>query len=157
MSAGQEAVDPMQIWIDADACPVAIKQILYRAAERVGVPLLLVANQPLKVPPSAFVRSVQVASGFDVADRYIADHVAAGDILVTADIPLAAEVIAKGGRVVTPRGERLTPENIGERLTVRDLMDELRGSGVVTGGPPAFGARDKQTFANALDRLLARR
>ena len=146
----------MQIWIDADACPVTVKQILYKAAERVHVPLLLVANQPLRVPASEYVRTVQVASGFDVADRHIAENLAEGDIVITSDIPLAADVIAAGGHVITPRGERLTPENIGERLTVRDMMDELRGSGVVTGGPPAFGPRDKQAFANALDRLLAR-
>ena len=147
----------MQIWVDADACPAPVKQILYRAAERVRVPLLLVANQPLRVPASAYVRTVQVPAGFDAADRHIAEHVAGGDIVVTSDIPLAAAAIERGGKVVTPPGEELTTENIGERLTVRDLMDELRGSGVVTGGPPAFGPRDRQAFANALDRLLARR
>ncbi len=147
----------MQIWVDADACPVAVKEILYRAAQRVRVPLLLVANQPLKVPRSEFVRTVQVAAGFDVADSHIENNVASGDIVITSDIPLAAAAIERGAHVLTPRGEQLTTDNISERLVVRDLMDELRGTGVVTGGPSAFTPRDRQTFANALDRLLARR
>ena len=147
----------MQIWVDADACPAAVKDILYRAAERVQVPLLLVANQTLRVPPSAFVSSVRVAAGFDAADRHIIEQATAGDIVITSDIPLAAAVLRNGARVLTPRGERLDEENIAERLVVRDLMDELRGSGVTGGGPPPFTPRDRQAFANGLDRLLTRR
>jgi uncharacterized protein YaiI (UPF0178 family) len=146
----------MKIWVDADACPAAIKEILYRAAQRVGVPLTLVANQPLQTPPSKLIRSVQVRRGFDVADRHIAERLQPGDLVITADIPLAAEVIEKGGQAINPRGEHYTPENIRERLAVRDLMAELRDTGEVTGGPPPLGRSDRQAFANALDRLLAR-
>jgi uncharacterized protein YaiI (UPF0178 family) len=146
----------MKIWVDADACPAAIKEILYRAAQRVGVPLTLVANQPLQTPPSKLIRSVQVRRGFDVADRHIAERLQPGDLVITADIPLAAEVIEKGGQAINPRGEHYTPENIRERLAVRDLMAELRDTGEVSGGPPPLGRSDRQAFANALDRLLAR-
>jgi len=146
----------MQIWVDADACPKAIKEILYRACERVGVALILVANQPLKIPRSRWVRAVRVASGFDVADHHIADNAAPGDLVVTADIPLAAEVVAKGIAALNPRGELYTEKNIGERLALRDMMDELRAGGAIGGGPPALGQRDRQAFANALDRLLAK-
>ena len=144
-----------QIWVDADACPKVIKEILFRAAERVGVPLTLVANQPIPVPGSRLIRSVQVSAGFDVADNYIVQQTQAGELVVTADIPLAAEVIAKGALALNPRGELYTEENIRQRLTMRDFMDTLRGSGVNTGGPPSFNLGDRQAFANQLDKLLA--
>ena len=144
-----------QIWVDADACPKVIKEILFRAAERVGVPLTLVANQPIPVPGSRLIRSVQVSAGFDVADNYIVQQTQAGELVVTADIPLAAEVIAKGALALNPRGELYTEENIRQRLTMRDFMDTLRGSGVNTGGPPSFSLGDRQAFANQLDKLLA--
>ena len=145
----------MTIWVDADACPNAVKQILFRAAERTGTALVLVANQALQVPGSAHIRAVQVASGFDVADDYIAQQGEAGDLVITGDIPLAAEVIEKGCKVINTRGESLTPGNIRQRLNMRDFMDTMRSSGVTTGGPPPFGQREKQAFANALDRYLA--
>ena len=144
----------MQIWVDADACPKVIKDILFRAAERVGLPLTLVANQPIPTPPSRLIRSIRVAPGFDVADNEIVRLLAPGDLVITADIPLAAEVIAKGGHALNPRGERYTPDNIRERLTMRDFMDTLRGSGIDTGGPAPLGPRDRQAFANALDSWL---
>ena len=147
----------MRIWVDADACPKVIKDILFRAAERVGIELVLVANQPLRVPPSRHVRTLQVASGFDVADQRIVAELAAGDLVVTADIPLAALVIGRGGTALNPRGELYTEANIGERLAMRNLLDELRGTGTITGGPPPLDQRDRQAFANQLDRLLARR
>ncbi len=145
----------MQIWVDADACPRAIKEILYRAAERVGMQLILVANQPLQVPGSRFIRTVQVSAGFDVADNYIVQAVDEGDLVITADIPLAAEVIANGARALNPRGELYTQDNIRERLNMRDFMDTLRGSGVDTGGPATFSNTERMAFANRLDRLLA--
>lgn len=145
----------MQIWVDADACPKVIKDILFRAAERVGVPLTLVANQVIPTPPSKLIRSIRVASGFDVADNEIVRLLNPGDLVITADIPLAAEVIAKGGDCLNPRGERYTRDNIRERLTMRDLMDTLRGSGIDTGGPAPLGPKDRQAFANALDGWLA--
>ena len=145
----------MQIWVDADACPRAIKEILYRAADRVGMQLILVANQPLQVPGSRFIRTVQVSAGFDVADNYIVQAVDEGDLVITADIPLAAEVIANGARALNPRGELYTQDNIRERLNMRDFMDTLRGSGVDTGGPAAFSNAERMAFANRLDRLLA--
>ncbi len=145
----------MQIWVDADACPGPIKEILFRAAQRTGIPLTLVANQPLRTPPVPHIRAMQVPGGFDVADRAIVDRVAEGDLVVTADIPLAAAVIERRAHALNPRGEFYTENNIRERLNVRDFMDELRGSGVVTGGPAAFGPRDRQAFANQLDRFLA--
>lgn len=147
----------MRIWVDADACPGTIKEILFRAAERVRVELILVANRPLRIPRSRFVHSMQVPSGFDVADRRIAERVEAGDLVVTADIPLAADVVEKGALALNPRGELYTRENIGECLALRNHADELRSSGVETGGPPAFGKQDRQAFANQLDRLLAKR
>lgn len=147
----------MQIWVDADACPKTIKQILLRAAERVRVRLTLVANRPLRIPRSAFVRSMQVPAGFDVADHRIVELVQKGDLVVTADIPLAALVVAKGGHALDPRGDLYTAENIPERLAMRNLKDELRSTGTETGGPASFNASDRQAFANQLDRLLARR
>ncbi|MFZ5555241.1 MAG: YaiI/YqxD family protein [Pseudomonadota bacterium] len=147
----------MRIWVDADACPAVIKDILYRAAERVGVELTLVANKPLRTPPSRHIRMVHVGAGFDVADRHIADAVEAGDLVVTADIPLAAAVVEKGAVALNPRGELYTAENVRQLLDMRNFMDELRSSGVQTGGPPALSNSDRQAFANQLDRLLARR
>lgn len=146
----------MQIWVDADACPVVIKEILFRAAERTQTLTTLVANQLLRVPPSAFIRALQVPAGFDVADNRIAQEVQPGDLVVTADIPLAAQVIEKGGTALNPRGELYTPHNIRERLAMRDMMMELRDSGVELGGPSAFNQSDRQAFAAQLDRLLAR-
>ncbi|MDY6956933.1 MAG: YaiI/YqxD family protein [Pseudomonadota bacterium] len=147
----------MQIWVDADACPRGIREILFKAAARTGVPVTLVANAPVQVPASRRVRAVQVPGGFDVADDYIAERAAAGDLVVTADVPLAAQVVASGAVVIDPRGELLNGENIGERASVRDFMHTLRSAGQVTGGPPPLSARDRQRFANALDRLLAQR
>ncbi|MFO7984017.1 MAG: YaiI/YqxD family protein [Desulfuromonadales bacterium] len=146
----------MQIWIDADACPRAIKEILYRAAVRRKVSLTLVANKVMQTPPSPYIKSIKVSAGFDVADQYIVDQLEPGDLVITADIPLAADVLAKGGYVLDPRGESLTEENIGERLAIRNALDELRGVGVDTGGPATFNASDRQAFANQLDRFLTR-
>lgn len=144
----------MKIWVDADACPGVIKEILFRAAERTHIATTLVANQPMRIPPSAYVRFTQVAAGFDVADRYIAGQLSTNDLVITADIPLAAAAIDKGAHALNPRGELYTKDNIRERLSMRNFMDELRGSGVVTGGPPPLGPRDREAFANSLDRLL---
>ena len=146
----------MKIWVDADACPVVIKEILFRAAERVKVTVTLVANQPVRVPPSRFVRMLQVGSGFDVADQEIVRRVEPGDLVITADIPLAAEVIAKGGHALNPRGEMYDAETIRSRLDMRNFMETLRASGVDTGGPAALHPRDRQAFANQLDRFLHR-
>ncbi|MCM2306822.1 MAG: YaiI/YqxD family protein [Sulfuritalea sp.] len=146
----------MQIWVDADACPGVIKEILYRAAVRHALPLTLVANQWLRVPPSPHIRAVQVAQGFDVADSHIVEQVAAGDLVITADIPLAALVVEKRAFALNPRGELYSAENIRQLLDMRNFMDSLRSSGVDTGGPPAFGPGDRQNFANQLDRLIAR-
>jgi len=146
----------MKIWVDADACPSVIKDILYRAAERKKIELILVANQMLRIPPSKFIRSVQVSAGFDVADQQIVDWCEVGDLVITADIPLAADVIAKQAHVLSPRGEMLTKDSIGERLNIRDFMDTMRASGVQSGGPPPLNQRDRMNFANQLDKLLAR-
>ena len=151
------ASSPPQIWVDADACPGAIKEILFRAAERAQVQVTLVANQWLRTPPSRFIRALQVQGGYDVADSEIVERLLAGDLVVTQDIPLAARVIEKGGMAVNPRGERYTPDNIAERLSIRNFMEDLRGAGVQTGGPAAFHARDRQAFANQLDTWLAQR
>ena len=145
----------MQIWVDADACPKVIKDILYRASARPRTQLTLVANQPLQIPPSKYIRTIHVAAGFDVADNEIVRLLQPGDLVVTADIPLAAEVVEKGGQALNPRGELYTEDNIRERLVVRYLLDQLRGSGIETGGPAAFSKGDRQAFANQLDRLLA--
>lgn len=147
----------MHIWVDADACPAVIRDILFRAAERVQVPLTLVANQAISTPPSRVIRSVRVGSGFDVADQFIAEQVQPGDLVITADIPLAAAVVGRGGQALSPRGEPFTAETVRERLSLRDFMTGLRDSGVQTGGPAALAPRDRQAFANQLDRLLARR
>lgn len=145
----------MHIWVDADACPAVIKEILYRAAERTHIPLTLIANQMLRVPTSPWIRAVQVPAGFDVADQRIATEAVSGDLVITADIPLAALVIAKGAQVIDPRGEILDSQNIQERLTMRNFMAELRSSGVETGGPASFSVADRKAFANRLDKLLS--
>lgn len=146
----------MRIWVDADACPNVVKDILFRAAERTQVPLTLVANQFLTVPPSKVIKAVQVSGGFDVADNYIVKHVQENDLVITADIPLAAEVIAKNAHAINPRGELYTKENIRERLAIRDFMEEMRSTGQASGGPSPLGQREKQDFANTLDRVLAK-
>jgi hypothetical protein len=147
----------VKIWVDADACPVAVKEILFRAADRTGIELTLVANQALSTPSSANINTVQVPRGFDVADDEIVKRLEAGDLVITSDIPLAAEVIEKGGHALSPRGELHTTENIGARLNMRDFLDTMRSSGVeMGGGPAAFSQRDKQEFANNLDRFLTR-
>ena len=146
----------MKIWVDADACPVVIKEILFKAADRTGVLLTLVANQPVHIPPSPYIRMVQVAAGFDVADNEIVKRVEAGDLVITADIPLASEVIDKGAHALNPRGEMYTSENIKSRLSMRDFMDSMRASGVQTGGPSTFGQSERNAFANQLDRFLTR-
>jgi len=145
------------IWVDADACPAVIRDILFRAAGRTGVTVTLVANQWLRTPASPYIRALQVQGGFDAADDLIAERVQAGDLVVTQDIPLAARVLERGADALGPRGERHTPGTIGERLSMRNFMDELRGAGVQTGGPPALHARDRQAFASQLDRWLAQR
>ncbi len=147
----------MRIWVDADACPRAIKDILYRAAERRRIRLILVANSRFPVPKSEFIDFMQVGAGFDKADLAIVEQARSGDLVITTDIPLAAGVIEKGGLGLSPRGELFTPDNIRSRLTMRDFLDEMRGSGVMTGGPSALSAKDRQEFANQLDRLLTRR
>ena len=144
----------MQIWVDADACPNVIKEVLFRAADRTQMQVTLVANQTIKVPPSRFIRTLRVSAGFDVADNEIVRRVEAGDLVITADIPLASEVIEKGGIALNPRGERYTPDTIRERLNMRDFMDTMRASGIQTGGPSALNQRDRQQFANELDKWL---
>lgn len=144
----------MKIWVDADACPKVIKEILFRVAERTKITVTLVANQSLSTPPSAFIKSIRVSAGFDVADNYIVQQANKDDLVITADIPLAAEVIEKGAHALNPRGELYSTETIKQKLVMRDLMDELRGSGEVTGGPPPLNQRDRREFANQLDRLV---
>ena len=146
----------MQIWVDADACPNVIKEILFRAAERLQIPLILVANKFLRTPPSHYVSSIRVGAGLDVADNEIVRKMESGDLVITADIPLASEVIGKGGHALNPRGEFYSRENIEERLTMRNFMDELRDAGVNTGGPATLNQKDRQAFANQLDRFLAK-
>jgi len=147
----------VKIWVDADACPVVVKEILFRAATRTGVELTLVANQPLSTPSADNISTLQVPRGFDVADDEIVKRMDGGDLVITSDIPLAAEVIAKDGHALSPRGEMHTRENIGARLNMRDFLDTMRSSGVeMSGGPAAFSQRDKQTFANELDRFLTK-
>ncbi|KAF0190881.1 MAG: hypothetical protein FD165_2342 [Gammaproteobacteria bacterium] len=146
----------MQIWVDADACPRVIKEILFRAAERVKVSLTLVANHSLATPPSGYVRFLQVPSGIDVADNEIVKRLAAGDLVITGDIPLAAEIIKKGGHALSPRGELYSVDTIQERLNMRGFLDTLRASGVTTGGPAVISQADRQSFGNQLDRFLIR-
>ena len=145
-----------QIWVDADACPAVVKDILFRVADRVQLPVTLVANKLMRVPGSPFIRAVQVPSGADVADAEIVARVAPGDLVVTGDIPLAAQVLEKGAFALNPRGDFYTNDTIAQQLTMRAFMEELRGAGVDTGGPAAFSQADRQNFANALDRHLAR-
>ena len=144
----------MKIWVDADACPKAIKEILFRAANRLSIKTILVANQPMRIPRSEFISSELVPGGYNVADEYIVENVKSGDLVISADIPLASLVIEKGAVVLDPRGKLLTKENIGEQLSIRNFMDEMRSTGVVTGGPSAFSNKDKNEFANQLNRYL---
>ena len=146
----------MKIWVDADACPVVVKNILFKAAERTRVKTILVANQPVHVPRSPYIQMIQVASGFDAADNEIVKRLSAGDLVITADIPLAAEVIDKGAHALNPRGELYSADNIKARLNMRDFMDTMRASGIQTGGPPALSQSDRMNFSNNLDRLLTR-
>ena len=146
----------MNIWVDADACPVVIKEIIFRAAERKQLMTTLVANHSMRTPNSKFVRMLQVSSGFDVADNEIVQRLHQGDLVITSDIPLAAEVIEKGGQALSPRGELFTSANIKARLNVRDFMDTMRASGINTGGPPALNQQDKKAFADHLDRILSK-
>jgi len=146
----------MKIWVDADACPVVIKEILFRAAERAQIEIILLANHFLKIPPSKFITFIQVSAGFDVADNEIVKRAAEYDLVITADIPLAAEVVEKGCFALNPRGELYTASNIRQRLNMRDFMDNLRSSGIDTGGVPPLSQGDRQAFANNLDRLLAK-
>ena len=147
----------MRIWIDADACPAPIKAITFRACQRVGLPVTLVANHPARTPPSPLITAVQVSPGFDAADDYIVQHTTASDLVITADIPLAARLVAQGVPALNPRGELYTADNVRERLALRNLKEELRAAGNVSGGPAPFHNRDKQAFANSLDRWLAQR
>lgn len=147
----------MKIWVDADACPNVIKEILFRAARRTETEVILVANHFLRTPPSPFIRAIQVEGGFDVADDHIAAECEPGDLVVTGDIPLAASAMKKGAQAVNPRGEPYTDDNIRERVAVRNFLDQMRASGIQTGGPPPLAEKDKQRFANAIDTFLARR
>jgi hypothetical protein len=147
----------MKIWVDADACPVVVREILFKAAERTGIELTLVANQAVRIPPSRHIRQRIVPGGFDVADAEIVAQVAAGDLVITSDIPLAADVIARDAHALSPRGELFTKENVRARLNMRDFLDTMRASGVHTGGPPPLSQSDRKAFADHLDRLLARR
>ncbi len=147
----------MHIWVDADACPAVIKDILFRVADRLKLPLTLVANRLLRVPPSPHIRALQVPMGFDVADNHIVEAATHGDLVITADIPLAAALVEKGALVLDPRGERYSAENIRERLAMRDFMESMRGAGVDIAGPSSLSQADRQAFARQLDMLLARR
>lgn len=146
----------MEIWVDADACPAVVRDILFRAAERTGVQLTLVANQQVRIPRSKHIRMLQVSAGFDVADNEIVKRLSAGDLVITGDIPLAAEVIEKGGHALNPRGELYSTDTIRSLLNMRDFMDTMRASGINTGGPPALSQSDRKAFADNLDRFLAR-
>ena len=146
----------MHIWVDADACPKVIKEILFRASQRLSIPVTLVANQGISVPATSLIRAIQVPAGYDVADNYIVQQLDAGDLVITADIPLAAEVLEKKAHALNPRGELYTENNIKERLMMRDFMSDLRSSGIQTGGPAALNQKDRQAFGNALDCFLAR-
>jgi len=145
------------IWVDADACPTVIKEILYRAAERKKLPLVLIANQPLRTPPSPYISSLVVSKGFDEADNEIVRRTAPGDLVITADIPLAAEVLEKGGLALNPRGELYSTDTIKQKLTMRDFMETLRASGIQSGGPASLNQSDRQAFANQLDKILQQR
>lgn len=145
------------IWVDADACPTVIKEILYRAAERKKLPLVLIANQPLRTPPSPYISSLTVSKGFDEADNEIVRRTLPGDLVITADIPLAADVLAKGGLALNPRGELYSTDTIKQKLTMRDFMETLRASGIQSGGPATLNQADRQAFANQLDKILQQR
>lgn len=145
----------MTVWVDADACPNLVKTVLFRAAQKRQLPMLLVANQMIATPPSKYIRAIRVSGGFDVADDYIVQHLQAGDLVITGDIPLAAKVIEKQGHVINPRGEVYSLQNIGEKLALRNFMQEMRDNGQVSGGAAAMAAKDVQNFANALDRFLS--
>ena len=147
----------LTIWVDADACPNLIKSVLFKAAQKRQINMLLVANQFIAAPPSKYIRAIRVSGGFDVADDYIVQHMLDGDLVITGDIPLAAQVIEKQGFVINPRGEIYSKQNIGEKLAMRHFMEEMRNNGQVSGGAAAMGAKDVQNFANALDRFLATR
>ncbi len=147
----------MRLWVDADACPNVIKTILFRAAERVEIPCILVANQAIAIPPSKWIERKVVSSGFDVADNYIVEQINEDDLVITADIPLASDVIEKGALAINPRGELYTRENIRQRLSMRDFMEQMRSSGIHTQGPDTFNQKDRMAFANTLDKLLAKR
>lgn len=147
----------MKIWVDADACPKVVKEVLFKTAIRLNIPLVLVANSYMNIPHHALISFVKVESGADVADMYIADHVEINDLVITADIPLAAEVVKKGTLAINPRGELYDEENIGERLSMRDFMKELREGGMITGGPDSFNTKDKANFANSLNKILAKK
>jgi len=151
--AGQALV---KIWVDADATPQVIKEILYRAADRAQIMTTLIANMPLRIPPSAFIKTIRVPKGFDVADHYIVQHLQPGDLVITADIPLAAAVIGRGAHALDPRGELYSEDNVRERLAMRNLMQELRSTGEILGGPAPFNQSDRQRFANHLDRFVSR-
>jgi uncharacterized protein len=146
----------MRIWVDADACPKVIKEVLFRAANRTKTPIILVANQHLSTPPSPYITKIQVTAGFDVADNRIIRDLTPGDVVITADIPLADAVVTHGGIAINPRGKLYSADNIKERLSVRNLSDSLRGSGIITGGPSALGKKEVQEFSNILDRILAK-
>ena len=146
----------MKIWVDADACPVAIKEILFRAAQRTQTETVLVANRSLRIPRTPFVKMLQVSSGFDVADNEIINRIQNGDLLISSDLPLAAAAIEKGARALSPRGELFSPETINAKLGMRDFMDTMRASGIHTGGPPALGQSERNAFANQLDRFLTK-
>ncbi|MEX2479559.1 MAG: YaiI/YqxD family protein [Gammaproteobacteria bacterium] len=146
----------MRVWVDADACPTMIKEVLFKAVERLGIETTLVANQLVAVPPSRYIQALKVTAGFDVADNEIVKRLSAGDVVITSDIPLAAEVIEKRGHALNPRGELYSPDTIRQKLNMRDFMDTMRGSGLRTGGPPPLNARDRKAFADQLDRLLTR-
>ncbi len=148
--------EKIKIWVDADACPVAVREIVYKAVKRTGVHVTLVANRPVRIPPSHSIKFIQVASGPDLADKEIVKRLSRGDLVITADIPLAAEVIEKGGHALNPRGAMYSDEDIKSRLSMRDFMDTLRGTGIDTGGPPPLSPGDRQTFANQLDKFLTR-
>jgi len=152
-----DSLPQLKIWIDADACPGPVKEIVFRASKRLSVPVTLVANRPLRTPPSRLINAVQVSQGFDVADHYLLQQATDEDLVITADIPLAAGLVERGVPALNPRGELYTEHNIRERLAMRNLMDELRSTGEIRGGPPPYGERDKQAFANSLDRWLAKR
>ncbi|MFQ5480855.1 MAG: YaiI/YqxD family protein [Thermodesulfobacteriota bacterium] len=147
---------PLKIWVDSDACPRAVKDIVFRVSERLQVPVCLVANTFLAVPPGPLITSIQVEKGADIADMYIFDNVSVKDLVITADIPLAARVVEKGGTAINPRGEVYTEANVSERLSMRDFMQGLRDNGVDTGGPKPFGPKDRERFANSIDRILTR-